>query len=37
MEIRLANCINPKTPPQKGVLSKFAKSVKSASLGAITD
>ena len=34
---RLANWINPKTPPQKGVLSKFAKSVKSASLGAITD
>jgi dihydroxy-acid dehydratase len=34
---RLANWINPKAPPQKGVLSKFAKSVKSASLGAITD
>ena len=34
---RLANWINPKNPPQKGVLSKFAKSVKSASLGAITD
>jgi dihydroxy-acid dehydratase len=34
---RLANWINPKIPPQKGVLSKFAKSVKSASLGAITD
>jgi dihydroxy-acid dehydratase len=37
IEKRLANWINPKTPPQKGVLSKFAKSVKSASLGAITD
>jgi len=37
IEKRLANWINPKIPPQKGVLSKFAKSVKSASLGAITD
>ena len=37
IEKRLSNWINPKTPPQKGVLSKFAKSVKSASLGAITD
>ena len=37
IETRLANWINPKTPPEKGVLSKFAKSVKSASLGAITD
>jgi len=37
IEKRLANWIIPKTPPQKGVLSKFAKSVKSASLGAITD
>ena len=37
IEKRLANWINPKTPPQKGVLSKFAKSVKSASFGAITD
>ena len=37
IEKRLGNWINPKTPPQKGVLSKFAKSVKSASLGAITD
>ena len=37
IEKRLANWINPKTPPKKGVLSKFAKSVKSASLGAITD
>ena len=37
IEKRLANWTNPKIPPQKGVLSKFAKSVKSASLGAITD
>jgi len=37
IEKRLANWTSPKTPPQKGVLSKFAKSVKSASLGAITD
>ena len=37
IEKRLANWTNPKTPPQKGVLSKFAKSEKSASLGAITD
>ena len=37
IEKRLANWTNPKTPPKKGVLSKFAKSVKSASLGAITD
>ncbi|MDC1149888.1 dihydroxy-acid dehydratase [Gammaproteobacteria bacterium] len=34
---RLADWKNPKNPPKKGVLSKFAKSVKSASLGAITD
>ena len=34
---RLFKWINPKTPPTKGVLSKFAKSVKSASLGAVTD
>ena len=34
---RLALWKNPKTPPSKGVLSKYAKSVKSASLGAITD
>src|SRR6056300_180635 len=34
---RLSKWINPKTPPAKGVLSKFAKSVKSASLGAVTD
>ncbi len=37
IEKRLSNWTNPKTPPQKGVLSKFAKSVKSASIGAITD
>ena len=37
IEKRLANWTNPKIPPQKGVLSKFAKSVKSASLGDITD
>ncbi|MDA9804910.1 dihydroxy-acid dehydratase [Gammaproteobacteria bacterium] len=34
---RLSKWINPKIPPTKGVLSKFAKSVKSASLGAVTD
>jgi len=34
---RLAEWKNPKTPPSKGVLSKYAKSVKSASLGAVTD
>jgi len=34
---RLALWKNPKTPPSKGVLSKYAKSVKSASLGAVTD
>ena len=34
---RLSKWIYPKTPPTKGVLSKFAKSVKSASLGAVTD
>ena len=37
IEQRLKNWKNPKSPPEKGVLSKFAKSVKSASLGAITD
>lgn len=37
IESRLAVWKNPKTPPKKGVLSKYAKSVKSASLGAITD
>ena len=34
---RLSKWSNPKIPPKKGVLSKFAKSVKSASLGAVTD
>ncbi|MDB9984452.1 dihydroxy-acid dehydratase [Gammaproteobacteria bacterium] len=34
---RLSKWVNPKTPPKKGVLAKFAKSVKSASLGAVTD
>jgi dihydroxy-acid dehydratase len=34
---RLSKWSNPKTPPKRGVLSKFAKSVKSASLGAVTD
>ena len=34
---RLSKWSTPKTPPKKGVLSKFAKSVKSASLGAVTD
>ena len=34
---RMAKWVNPKRPPKKGVLAKFARSVKSASLGAITD
>ena len=34
---RLSKWVNPKTPPKKGVLAKLAKSVKSASLGAVTD
>ncbi len=34
---RLAKWTCPKLPPKKGVLSKYAKSVKSASLGAVTD
>ena len=34
---RMAKWVNPKSPPKKGVLAKFARSVKSASLGAITD
>jgi hypothetical protein len=33
----MAKWVNPKSPPKKGVLAKFARSVKSASLGAITD
>ena len=34
---RLSNWVNPKIPPKKGVLAKYAKSVKSASVGAVTD
>ena len=34
---RNSKWVNPKTPPKKGVLAKFAKSVNSASLGAVTD
>ena len=34
---RMSRWVNPNKPPEKGVLSKFAKSVKSASLGAVTD
>ena len=34
---RLSKWVNPKTPPRKGVLAKFARNVKSASLGAVTD
>ena len=34
---RKSEWINPITHPKKGVLAKYAKSVKSASLGAITD
>ena len=34
---RRSNWKNPIKPPDKGVLSKYANSVKSASLGAITD
>ena len=34
---RKSNWKNPITSPKKGVLSKYAQSVKSASLGAITD
>jgi dihydroxy-acid dehydratase len=34
---RFAKWTCPKLPPKKGVLSKYAKSVKSASLGAVTD
>ena len=35
--LRKKNWTNPKPIPSKGVLSKYAQSVKSASLGAITD
>ena len=34
---RLGKWVNPKVPPKKGVLAKFARNVKSASLGAVTD
>ena len=34
---RLSKWVNPKMPPKKGVLAKFARNVKSASLGAVTD
>ncbi len=34
---RISEWTNPIKPPKKGVLAKYAKSVKSASLGAITD
>ena len=37
IEKRKLNWSNPIKTPQKGVLSKYAKSVQSASLGAITD
>jgi dihydroxy-acid dehydratase len=34
---RISKWVNLTKTPEKGVLSKFAKSVKSASLGAVTD
>jgi hypothetical protein len=34
---RISKWVNLAKTPEKGVLSKFAKSVKSASLGAVTD
>ena len=37
MQKRKQEWVNPITHPKKGVLAKYAKSVKSASLGAITD
>jgi len=37
IEKRKSNWNNPTKTPEKGVLSKYAKSVQSASLGAITD
>ena len=37
MQKRKQEWVNPITLPKKGVLAKYAKSVKSASLGAITD
>ena len=37
IDLRKKNWRNPTNPPKKGVLAKYAASVKSASLGAITD
>ena len=37
IDMRNKNWKNPNDPPKKGVLAKYAASVKSASLGAITD
>ncbi len=37
IDLREKNWKNPTNPPKKGVLAKYAASVKSASLGAITD
>ena len=37
IEHRISKWVNLAKTPEKGVLSKFAKSVKSASLGAVTD
>ena len=37
LDERRSNWTNPIKTPKKGVLAKYAKSVKSASLGAITD
>ena len=37
IDLRKKNWKNPTNPPKKGVLAKYAASVKSASLGAITD
>ena len=37
IDLRKKNWKNPINPPKKGVLAKYAASVKSASLGAITD
>ena len=37
INLRKKNWKNPTNPPKKGVLAKYAASVKSASLGAITD
>ena len=37
IDLRKKNWKNPTNPPKKGVLAKYAATVKSASLGAITD